>query len=37
MKYLSDLTVFQIVIPPWPTYNQHPVKWAPTVETKKQQ
>ncbi|KAI8977806.1 microsomal signal peptidase subunit [Trametes punicea] len=23
-----------VVIPPWPIYNRHPVKWLPAKETK---
>ncbi|KAI0773155.1 microsomal signal peptidase subunit [Trametes elegans] len=22
------------VVPPWPAYNRHPVKWLPAVDTK---
>ncbi|KAF7986946.1 hypothetical protein HWV62_12761 [Athelia sp. TMB] len=26
-----------VVLPPWPMFNQHPVKWLPAVENKKKQ
>jgi hypothetical protein len=33
----SAHAVLQVVVPPWPMYNRHPVQWAPTKETKKTQ
>ncbi|KAI0315943.1 microsomal signal peptidase subunit [Amylostereum chailletii] len=33
---LGVLVLVLVVIPPWPVYNRHPVKWLPVLETKKQ-
>jgi len=32
---LSTLVLCLVVLPPWPIYNQHPVKWLSAQETKK--
>ncbi|KAH7920345.1 microsomal signal peptidase 12 kDa subunit [Leucogyrophana mollusca] len=29
---VSTLAVCLLVLPPWPIYNQHPVKWLPVQE-----
>lgn len=30
--YLRGLSFFQLVVPPWPSFNQHPVKWLPVLK-----
>ncbi|THU90606.1 microsomal signal peptidase [Dendrothele bispora CBS 962.96] len=32
---LSTVALLVVVIPPWPMFNRHPVKWLPVAETKK--
>ncbi len=29
--------LLKAIIPPWPTFNQHPVTWLPSKETKEKQ
>jgi len=31
----SVLALTLVIIPPWPAYNTHPVKWLPSKGTKK--
>ncbi|KZP22934.1 microsomal signal peptidase [Athelia psychrophila] len=33
----SSLVLILLLLPPWPMFNQHPVKWLPVIETKKGQ
>ncbi|KAF8842822.1 hypothetical protein PAXINDRAFT_98827 [Paxillus involutus ATCC 200175] len=30
---LSTVVLSLVVLPPWPKYNKHPVKWLPAQET----
>ena len=36
LTYWADLFP-QVVVPPWPMFNKHPVQWLPKVEDKKKQ
>lgn len=31
--YPTRYLVPQVVIPPWPIFNRHPVKWLPTIDS----
>ncbi|KIM44216.1 hypothetical protein M413DRAFT_443241 [Hebeloma cylindrosporum] len=31
---LATLTLTMVLLPPWPMFNRHPVKWLPSVDTK---
>jgi len=34
---LGVAVVFVMVVPPWPMFNQNPVTWLPSKETKEKQ
>ncbi|EIN06533.1 microsomal signal peptidase [Punctularia strigosozonata HHB-11173 SS5] len=34
---IGSLAVMLVVVPPWPSFNRHPVQWLAPIESKKDQ